>query len=359
MSLGDDALVCNFARCRARLSGFAWVTACSHVFCDQHGSGEFSRSPALCPACRSALAGKLDIVRTQLCPSEEYKAMVLAGLKPELVLDIAARALAFWTYQIHQERMYQEYSYSKAEGRLRQMEKMYTQQIQGKDLEVSNSRGEVSSLKKLLDEYKTKYGEMCEKLFERNRQYQRLQGLYDSLRLRSMALAGEGEGAAASYGLTAGTDTDRQQVRILTAGTDTDRPQVQGLYDSLRLHSMALAGEGEGAAASYGLTAGTDTDRPQVQGLYNSLRLRSMALAGEGEGAAASYGLTAGPSGKFPGAEPPPRGATGGGDFHFRPSFFGSPGAERSGSFFNFSPTEEHEQLAAAGHGHGFTLKHA
>ncbi|XP_078060928.1 E3 ubiquitin-protein ligase CCNB1IP1-like [Mustelus asterias] len=193
MAMCEDGLLCNFSRCRARLSGFAWVTACSHVFCDRHGSGEFSRAPALCPACQSALAGKLDIVRTELSPSEEYKAMVLAGLRPQLILDIAARALAFWTYQIHQERMYQEYSYSKAEGRLRQMEKVYTQQIQGKELEVSNSRGEVSSLKKLLEEYKKQYSEISEKLMERNRQYQKLQGLYDSLRLRSMAMSSEGE----------------------------------------------------------------------------------------------------------------------------------------------------------------------
>ncbi|XP_043541150.1 E3 ubiquitin-protein ligase CCNB1IP1 [Chiloscyllium plagiosum] len=99
MAMCEDVLLCNFAKCRAKLSGFAWVTACSHVFCDQHGSGEFSRSPALCPACQSALAGKLDIVRTELSPSEEYKAMVLSGLRPELILDIASRALAFWTYQ--------------------------------------------------------------------------------------------------------------------------------------------------------------------------------------------------------------------------------------------------------------------
>ncbi|GCC44869.1 hypothetical protein chiPu_0028897, partial [Chiloscyllium punctatum] len=99
MAMCEDVLLCNFAKCRAKLSGFAWVTACSHVFCDQHGSGEFSRSPALCPACKSALAGKLDIVRTELSPSEEYKAMVLSGLRPELILDIASRALAFWTYQ--------------------------------------------------------------------------------------------------------------------------------------------------------------------------------------------------------------------------------------------------------------------
>uniref|UniRef100_A0A8C9T6P0 RING-type domain-containing protein n=1 Tax=Scleropages formosus TaxID=113540 RepID=A0A8C9T6P0_SCLFO len=99
MSLYEDFLLCNFPKCRTKLSGFAWVTACSHAFCDQHGSAEFSRSPAICPACSSALSGKLDIVRTELSPSEEYKAMVLAGLRPETVLDISARALAFWTYQ--------------------------------------------------------------------------------------------------------------------------------------------------------------------------------------------------------------------------------------------------------------------
>uniref|UniRef100_A0A8C7T584 RING-type domain-containing protein n=1 Tax=Oncorhynchus mykiss TaxID=8022 RepID=A0A8C7T584_ONCMY len=102
MSMCDDTLLCNYPKCRAKLCGFAWVTACSHAFCDQHGSGEFSRSPAICPACSSALSGKLDIVRTELSPSEEYKAMVLAGLRPETVLDISARALAFWTYQVCQ-----------------------------------------------------------------------------------------------------------------------------------------------------------------------------------------------------------------------------------------------------------------
>lgn len=100
MSMYDYSLICNFPKCRGRLSGFAWVTACSHIFCDRHGSGEFSRTPAICPACSSALSGKLDIVRTELAPSEQYKAMVLVGLRPETVLDISHRALAFWTYQV-------------------------------------------------------------------------------------------------------------------------------------------------------------------------------------------------------------------------------------------------------------------
>lgn len=101
MSLCGDTLLCNFQKCRMKLSGFAWVTACSHVFCDQHGSGEFSRSPAICPSCSTTLSGKLDIIRTELSPSEDYKAMVLAGLRPDIVLDISARALTFWTYQVN------------------------------------------------------------------------------------------------------------------------------------------------------------------------------------------------------------------------------------------------------------------
>ncbi|XP_069083080.1 E3 ubiquitin-protein ligase CCNB1IP1 [Pleurodeles waltl] len=189
MSVCEDLLLCNYRKCRVKLSGYAWVTACSHIFCDQHGSGEFSRSPAVCPACNSTLSGKLDIVRTELSPSEEYKAMVLAGLRPEIVLDISSRGLAFWTYQVYQERLYQEYTYSKAEGQLKQMEKVYTQQVHSKDLELTAVKGEVTSMKKVLEEYKKKYSEVSEKLMERNRQYQKLQGLYDSLRLRNIAVA--------------------------------------------------------------------------------------------------------------------------------------------------------------------------
>ncbi|CAI5791142.1 E3 ubiquitin-protein ligase CCNB1IP1 [Podarcis lilfordi] len=194
MSVCEDMLLCNYRKCRVKLSGYAWVTACSHIFCDQHGSGEFSRSPAVCPACTSALSGKLDIVRTELSPSEEYKAMVLSGLRPEIILDISSRALAFWTYQVHQERLYQEYTYSKAEGHLKQMEKVYTQQLQSKDVELTSMKSEVSSLKKVLEEYKKKFTELSEKLMERNRQYQKLQGLYDSLRLRNIAVANQEAG---------------------------------------------------------------------------------------------------------------------------------------------------------------------
>lgn len=51
--------------------------------------------------------------------------------------------------QVHQERMFQEYSLSRAEGQVKQMEKVLTQQNQSRELELNAMRGEVTSLKKV------------------------------------------------------------------------------------------------------------------------------------------------------------------------------------------------------------------
>ena len=124
----DDSLVCNFKKCRKRLNTFAWATSCSRikamkpsayipfntdVFCDEDGTREFNKS-CVCPACDTQLPGKYDIVRVDLQPSEEYKSvsfiiidgdviimkMVLAGQRPETIMEITSRALSFWTYQV-------------------------------------------------------------------------------------------------------------------------------------------------------------------------------------------------------------------------------------------------------------------
>jgi len=64
------------------------------------------------------LEGKLDVVRVDLQPSEQYKSvrvvqpryftaicttkkqMVLAGQRPEVIMEICTRAVSFWTYQV-------------------------------------------------------------------------------------------------------------------------------------------------------------------------------------------------------------------------------------------------------------------
>ncbi|XP_021100259.1 E3 ubiquitin-protein ligase CCNB1IP1 isoform X2 [Heterocephalus glaber] len=111
--------------------------------------------------------------------------LVMRGSLPALTSSVISTAA------VHQERLYQEYNFSKAEGHLKQMEKIYTQQIQSKDVELTSMKGEVTSMKKVLEEYKKKFSDISEKLMERNRQYQKLQGLYDSLRLRNITIANQ------------------------------------------------------------------------------------------------------------------------------------------------------------------------
>ncbi|KAL5011284.1 hypothetical protein ScPMuIL_009835 [Solemya velum] len=132
----DGDLICNFKKCRKHLNTYAWVTSCSHIFCDEDGTKEFSKTYT-CPACETTLAGKFDIVRIDLQPTEQYKSMVLAGQKPETIMEICTRALAFWTYQAHQERTYQEYVATKARERAVQMEQYYEQIVARTQSELS------------------------------------------------------------------------------------------------------------------------------------------------------------------------------------------------------------------------------
>uniref|UniRef100_A0A8C2HHA6 RING-type domain-containing protein n=1 Tax=Cyprinus carpio TaxID=7962 RepID=A0A8C2HHA6_CYPCA len=203
MSASKFTMLCNSHKCRSKLSGFAWVMACSHVFCDQHGSEAFSRTPATCPACSSMLSGKLDAFRTKLAPSEQYKAMVLVGLQPETVLEISHKALDFWTYQVNQEKMLMEYNLSRAGGQALQMEKCMIQQSQSKELEFNALRGEIASLKKVPDMFKP--SNQC----PLSLQYQKLQGLLDSLRMHTL---GMGEKDPISHPFSTGQGKKKQWV---------------------------------------------------------------------------------------------------------------------------------------------------
>jgi hypothetical protein len=44
-----------------------------------------------------------------LNPSEDYKTSVLSGLSPSIIMDCAGRGLAFYSYQVSQEVIYQEH----------------------------------------------------------------------------------------------------------------------------------------------------------------------------------------------------------------------------------------------------------
>ncbi|XP_014674364.1 PREDICTED: E3 ubiquitin-protein ligase CCNB1IP1-like [Priapulus caudatus] len=128
------------------------------------------------------LSGKFDIIRIDLCASEQYKSMVLAGQRPEVVLEIASRAIAFWTYQTHQEKMYQEHIGCKAKERSQQLEQYYGQLLTKVQAEHNTLTSQLKASKTEVEQLKTRYNEVQEKMMERNRQYQKLQTMYEALR---------------------------------------------------------------------------------------------------------------------------------------------------------------------------------
>ncbi|XP_022105245.1 E3 ubiquitin-protein ligase CCNB1IP1-like [Acanthaster planci] len=180
-----DEMVCNFKKCRKRLSSFAWVTSCSHIFCDEDGTKEFNKCFA-CPACETNLSGKFDIVRIDLSPSEQYKSMVLAGQKPDTILEVCTRAMAFWTYQIQQERIYQDYVANKSKERSAQLEQYYEHTVTKLQSEIASLKHQMSAVKKELESSKKQYHDLSDKMAERTRQHQKLQIMYDAQKRRSI-----------------------------------------------------------------------------------------------------------------------------------------------------------------------------
>ncbi|XP_047134440.1 E3 ubiquitin-protein ligase CCNB1IP1 isoform X1 [Hydra vulgaris] len=185
MAMIDNDLVCNFKKCRKRLVNNAWVTSCSHTFCDEDGTREFSKA-LVCPACETNLSGKHDIVRHDLQPADQYKSMILAGLKPEIIMEIASRAIAFWTYQSHQEKLFHEYSSNKNKESRNKLEHYYEQLVNKLQAEIKSVKVDLTSKMKELSETKQRFNEISEQHQEKSRQHQKLQIMYDTLRRRSI-----------------------------------------------------------------------------------------------------------------------------------------------------------------------------
>lgn len=53
--MATEGLICNMKGCRKGISGKAYVTSCSHVFCEEDGQKQFNRA-MVCPACETRYA---------------------------------------------------------------------------------------------------------------------------------------------------------------------------------------------------------------------------------------------------------------------------------------------------------------
>ncbi|KAF2094538.1 hypothetical protein NA57DRAFT_25718, partial [Rhizodiscina lignyota] len=143
-------LRCNSLKCRSLLTERAVVTTCSHVFCvdcaERLGLSTATTGPRKCPACNMQLQNPDDAVCTYLNPADDYKTSVLSGLSPAIVMECAARALAFWNYQAAQEIKYQGYLADSITNRYRTLSAQYDDLINQANAEIKNLHEKIQSI---------------------------------------------------------------------------------------------------------------------------------------------------------------------------------------------------------------------
>ncbi|KAL3871479.1 hypothetical protein ACJMK2_039475 [Sinanodonta woodiana] len=146
---------------------FREVTSCSHIFCEEDGARHFKKSHT-CPACETVLGGKFAILKVDLELSEHNKAMALAGQNPVTIMEICTKALSFWMYQNHQERLYNEYIAMRAKEKTTQMEQYYEQIISSTQAELKFQTNEQ-------EETKASLKEVSDRLLKKDLQFQKLE----------------------------------------------------------------------------------------------------------------------------------------------------------------------------------------
>ncbi|KAK6363381.1 hypothetical protein TWF730_000813 [Orbilia blumenaviensis] len=192
----DINLRCNSIPCRAVLDHFAVVTTCSHIFCttcaDSHLTAQApsSRRPnsvaPTCPACRAVLENPDDIVKTNLNPPDDYKTSVLSGMSPTLILEIAGRAISFWTYQTNQEIFYQEHLLKESTRKFGILSSQLDVVLREANAKIADLENSLQALTIENETISRKNRELGDALRERSRRQLELQDKYDKFRRKSL-----------------------------------------------------------------------------------------------------------------------------------------------------------------------------
>lgn len=66
---------CNFKQCRKPLLKSAYVTKCSHIFCNAHGLNITTGEELICPVCDNHFQTIQDVIRVNLEPDEITKSV--------------------------------------------------------------------------------------------------------------------------------------------------------------------------------------------------------------------------------------------------------------------------------------------
>ncbi|GAA5951551.1 hypothetical protein JCM21900_001598 [Sporobolomyces salmonicolor] len=169
------------------MQGSAVVTTCSHIFCLECANALFS-IPQICPACETALPDLDDVVQATLSPHDSYKTSILSGLAPSVILDIASRALNFYTYQI--QASFQALLTKNAQERIAVLEAQCNIIAREATAEISLLKERVSSTEKDLEIERRRVRDLQETHKANAKAYSKLKAQYDKSKQRALVNPG-------------------------------------------------------------------------------------------------------------------------------------------------------------------------
>ncbi|XP_034255416.1 E3 ubiquitin-protein ligase CCNB1IP1-like [Thrips palmi] len=181
-------LHCNVQACRKPLTGTLWVTSCSHSFCEEHAS-TLTLKNIKCPACNTALGKRFDVIRQNSNPAEDYRAMLLVGLRPEIVLDMAMRAVSFWNYQVEHELKFQLTS-AKRSREIAEKSKTTNMSLMK---QIASTKKTSDCNERLVGDLKSTIRQLKEQITYKDRQLKKVQHLFDSFKSKTSFLPQEVE----------------------------------------------------------------------------------------------------------------------------------------------------------------------
>ncbi|BFZ60094.1 hypothetical protein YB2330_001116 [Saitoella coloradoensis] len=199
----DQILKCNHLRCRAALGNQGVVTTCSHIFCVDwwvltmastfrckltgvRSANQLFTADKTCPACETTLGEPDDVVLTNLNPTDDYKTSVLAGLSPNIIVEICSRALSFWTYQATQEIVYQEFMSKTLQEKHGALNAQMDSVVRDANSEITALQEKLEATKQEQTNEKRRNHELIESLQDKSRQFSKLQLLYDKLKRKAL-----------------------------------------------------------------------------------------------------------------------------------------------------------------------------
>ncbi|XP_065566612.1 E3 ubiquitin-protein ligase CCNB1IP1-like isoform X2 [Artemia franciscana] len=173
--MDSGGFFCNNKECRKSISGRAWATVCSHVFCHSCGSKTLDKIPTSCPACDTLLKKQFEALNLDLDPSDEFKSMIVAGLRPETILEIAQRGMSFWTYQKYQDLLFNEATIQALTENNEILEKHYQDLIEKRERDLNGLKSQLENRVQDIERLQKRVSELTEILAEKARQHQKLQ----------------------------------------------------------------------------------------------------------------------------------------------------------------------------------------